>query len=149
MEVLAHTLRMAYYAASDGPRIVLFGPLDVDLQSLREVFQKLSRNEGPFELHTLPFVQAFGGVRIVASSSGSMFGQHKGQPQGLRRKTSTQEKEFEWKRTAEGWDYLAKLIDSLVTDLTPGHLYLTRYPEEDAIVVVSRGEYTDEVLNTL
>ena len=46
----------------------------------------------------------------------------------------------------EGWDYLAALLESLVKSPTPGHQYLTSYPNEDAIVVVSKGEYGDELL---
>jgi hypothetical protein len=147
MEGLGNKLRLAYYNASDGPRIVFFGPMEVDLQGLQEVFNRLSRNEGPFELHNLPFTQAFGGLRIVASSSGSMFDQGKGKPQGIRYVRSGQAKEYEWRRTAEGWDYLANLLDGLVRSPCPGHHYLSRYPGEDAIVVVSKGEYGDEVLS--
>jgi hypothetical protein len=67
----------------------------------------------------------------------------------VRRKPSSLDQEFEWQRTAEGWDYLAELIDGLVKSPTPGHQYLSAYPSEEAIVVVSKGEYGEEVLNGL
>lgn len=51
-----------------------------------------------------------------------------------------------WTHAAEGWDYLDALVDGLVKDTVPGHQYLTRYPDEDAIVVFSKGEYSDDVL---
>ncbi len=69
-----------------------------------------------------------------------MFDQGKGKPQGLRQVSSGQGRKFEWKRTSEGWDYMAHLLDGLVGNSGPGHHYLTRYPGEDAIVVVSKGD---------
>lgn len=78
-----------------------------------------------------------------------MWGQKKGLRQGLRRIGGSQSLEFEWMRTAEGWDYLAELIDSLVQSSTPCHQYLTAYPREDAIFVISKGEYGDELLRQL
>lgn len=142
-------LRLAFYDASDGPRIVIFGPMDADFQSMQELFRKLSYNTGPYDLDKLPFIQAFGNIRVVVSSSGSMFEEAKGRPQGLRRRHSMPNNTFEWQRTAEGWDYLAQLIDGLVTSFTPGHQYLTSYPNEDAIIVLSKGEYSDKILDEL
>ena len=43
---------------------------------------------------------------------------------------------------------LAELIDGLIKCPTAGHQYLTRYPDEDAIAVVSKGEYGDEMLES-
>jgi len=78
-----------------------------------------------------------------------MFQRWQGKPQGVRRRPSDVSPVFEWLRTQEGWDYLAELIDGLVKDTSPGHQYLSAYPSEDAIVVVSKGEYGDEVLQYL
>lgn len=146
MQMFGDKIRLAYYDSFDGPRVVFFGPMDVDFRNLQEIFKRLSLNEGPFELHNVPFIQAFGGLRIVASSAGSMFDRGKGKSQGFRQLTLRHGKEFEWKRTAEGWDYMANKIDGLISSSGPVHQYLTSYPEEDAIVVVSKGEYGDEVL---
>jgi hypothetical protein len=41
---------------------------------------------------------------------------------------------------------LAELLDGMIQSKKPGHQYLTRFPDEDAIVVVSKGEYSDEML---
>jgi hypothetical protein len=144
---IGNKLRLAYYDASDGPRIMLFGPLEVDLLSLQQLFRRLAAGEGPFDLHALPFVEAFGGVRLTLQSSGPMFASGRGKPQGIRL-TSSESPEFQWRRTAEGWDYLAELIDGIVKNGGSGHQYLTAYPNEDAIVVVSKGEYSDEVLQS-
>ncbi len=142
-------LNLAFYDASDGPRIMLFGPLTGDFESLQRLFRTLSQCRERVEIHQQPFIDAFGGIQLLASCSGSMFHDTEGKPQGVRRKSSNLGQEFEWLRTAEGWDYLAELIDGLVRCPAPGHQYLSAYPSEDAIVVVSKGEYGEEVLQTL
>jgi hypothetical protein len=148
MEVFGKKIRMACYLGSDGPRIMLFGPADVDFRPLQEVFQALSQIKGPFEIDKLDFIVPFGGTRIVASCSGSMFKGPFGKPQGIQRAGGS-ENAFVWQKTAEGWDYLAELIAPLVSCSSSGHQYLSSYPSEDAIVVLSRGEYGDEVLQRL
>ena len=148
MESLGQKLRITYYDASDGPRIVIFGPLDADFQNLQQAFTQLSQSPGETcELHKQPFVASFGGTSLVLVCSGPMFGKKRDVVQGIRRVAGSTLPIFNWQRTAEGWDYLAELISSLVKSQTPGHQYLTRYPAEDAIVVVSKGEYGDDVLD--
>jgi len=143
-------LRMAFYDASDGPRIVLFGPLDADFGSLIAVFRDLSRTVGmTCELHRQPFVAPFGGLSLTLVSSGSMFAEKRGAPQGVRRVAASELPAFEWHRTSEGWDYLAELIAPFGKSPQPCHQYLSRFPGEDAIVVLSQGEYTDDVLTSL
>jgi hypothetical protein len=149
MEPIIPNLNLAFYDASDGPRIMIFGPVAGCFDKLQELFRTLSKGGKPIEIHRLPFIRAFGDLRLVASCSGSIFKQPEGKIQGLRRKPSQVGQEFEWKRTAEGWDYLAELIDDLVRTSTPGHQYLSAYPKEDAIVVVSKGEYGDDILKQL
>lgn len=140
-------IRLAYYDASDGPRLVFFGPREVNLKSLQDFFRRLAASEGElYEVHQQAFISAHGATKLTACCVGPMFKQEKEKPLGLRRVRGTSVPEFEWRRTAEGWDYLAQLIDALVTRADPGHQYLTSYPSEDAIVVVSKGEYDDSVL---
>lgn len=147
MDNIESKLRLAYYDASDGPRVMIFGPLHAEFGALQELFMRLgTRSVSRCELHKQPFIAPFGGVEITLASSGSMFAKtHRGF-QGIRRVRDARAPVFEWRRTEEGWDYLAKLIEPIVTESTAGHQYLTAYPGEDAIVVVSKGEYGDEVL---
>ena len=142
-------LNMFFYEASDGPRIVIFGPLTGDFQSLQQLFRSLSQCRKLVEIHRQPFIRAYGGIQLVASCTGAMFQRWQGKPQGLRRRPSDAGPAFEWLRTQEGWDYLAELLDGLVKATSAGHQYLSAYPREDAIVVVSKGEYGDEVLQYL
>jgi len=146
METKTHKLNLAYYNASDGPRIMLFGPMEADFQSLQTLFRSLSQSKATIQLHCLPFIQAFDHIRLHLDCSGPIFQSGQGKPQGVRRIGSSEGEEFAWRRTDEGWDYLAELIDGLVRSSGPGHQYLSSYPNEDAIVVLSKGEYGDDVL---
>lgn len=124
----------------------MFGPIDVDLLSLQDVFRCLARTANhSVELDDQPFVVPF--ARVSLSSSGEVFGKRKTQPFGLRQLKEEETPSFRWIRTCEGWDYLAELLQGLIDAPTPGHQYMTSYPGEDAIVVVSKGEYTDDVLD--
>ena len=150
MNQLGRKLRLALYEASDGPRVMIFGPLDADFSSLQKLFVQLSQKPGmSCKLEEEPFVATFGGVSVSMSCSGPMFSEINSAAHGLRRNQQESDPVFKWQRSAEGWDYLAELIHVLATGTNGGHQYLTSYPSEDAIVVVSKGEYGDEVLEKL
>jgi len=145
MRSYENKIRLAFYDASDGPRLMLFGPLGVDLASLQAVFKHLaSEPEASIQLDEQPFIAAFAKLQMssvrntVVPPSNLRF--------GLRKVRAGNLPTFRWTRTCEGWDYLAGLIDGLVKCPIAGHQYMTRYPDEDAIVVVSKGEYGDEML---
>ncbi len=53
---------------------------------------------------------------------------------------------FVWNRTREEWDYLAEVIDTIIDREPSGHHHLTNDSSHAAIVVVSKGEYPDELL---
>lgn len=146
MEQLGTRLRLAYYDASDGPRVMIFGPLEADFYRLQELFVQLSQKPDKIcELHEQAFVVPFGGTKITLISSGPMFGE-KNIRQGIQRVKGSECPVFEWHQAAVEWDCLARLTEALVVNTSPGHQYLTHYPSEDAIVVVSKGEYSDDVL---
>jgi len=139
-------LRLAFYAASDGPRVMIFGPSTADFRALQQQFAWLAQSsECECELHEQSFFRPFSAVRITARNVGPIFSGASVRRQGIRRVEGAEAPCFEWCRTSEGWDYLAKLMDGL-TRVDAGHQYLTSYPSEDAIVVVSKGEYDDDIL---
>ncbi len=57
----------------------------------------------------------------------------------LRRGHDTTEKSFVWSATADGWLYLADLIQPLV-DGGAGHQYLTDDKDDVALIELSSGE---------
>jgi hypothetical protein len=126
---------------------MVFGPPDANFLALQDHFKFLSETPGTSaELHGQSFVESYGNIHVTLINAGGLFPQGKRGRLGLRRLQSVPSAEFEWRRTSEGWDYLARLIAPLVASESPGHQYLTNYPGEDAIVVVSKGEYGDDVL---
>jgi len=141
----ANKIRFIYYEASDGPRLVLFGPLDVDLKSLQALFRQLAATPNiNVQLDEQPFVMPRIKIRL---SSYDMTGKRPKIPRcGLWKIQDDAALSYQWSRTCEEWDDLAELIDGLVKTTQAGHQYMTRYPDEDAIVVVSKGEYIDDVL---
>jgi hypothetical protein len=102
-----------------------------------------------FEIHDLPFIASFGGVRLTAICKDHL-SEGSRDPLG-REKTLTVDDPriptYVWKQGPEGWEYLSRLIDGLISATMPCHHYLTKYPEDDALVVVSKGEYSDKVLS--
>jgi hypothetical protein len=148
MEDLGRKLRLACYDSSDGPRIMLFGPLDSDVAALQRCFKRLGRDRTQsLYIDELPFIAPFGGIRLLANCPGKGFGLYdRGLVPGIRR-ISTGPDCFTWNLNAEDWNDLAYLMKGLVQSTAPCHQYLARYPGEDAIVVLSKGEYSDEVLS--
>jgi hypothetical protein len=125
-------------------------PPDDPRAEIRSSGSLLIRITITFEAHPYAIGQPGQSIGIrIGIYTGAMFQRWEGKPQGVRRRPSDVVPAFEWLRTEEGWDYLAELIDDLVKSTSPGHQYLSAYPREDAIVVVSKGEYGDEVLEYL
>lgn len=141
-DALGRKIRMSFLEASDGPRVMLFGPLDVDIGSLQALFRQLGQQHGPVRFEDQEFIAPFGGVRLIARCLGIGKEEKRG---SLKR--VTKELEFEWERSPAGWLDLAELVHGLLEDPTAGHQYLARFPRDAATVVVSKGEYSDEVLS--
>lgn len=151
MDAVDSRLRMVFYQASDGPRLLIFGSIQADVGSLQEVFMRLSKSPGErCQLHAQGFVMAYGGVLLSLICTGPEFPLSAlRQRKGFRRVGGPESVVFEWHLACEGWDYLAALIASSVKSATPGHQYLTSYPGQDAIVVVSKGEYDQSILDDI
>jgi hypothetical protein len=148
MKSLGRKVRMSFYKASDGPRIMLFGPMDVDLVALQRCFRELSEGGKDIRLDREPFVIPFGGVELVAKCLGSSVGIKKlRRQQGLVKK-SNDAAHFEWRRSAEGWDEIVELMNGLIRSAVSSHQYLADSTYDDAIIVVSKGEYSDDVIAT-
>lgn len=141
-------VRMAFYDGSDGPRVMLFGPRCAAFELLQQCFLQLARcgESHAINLDELPWIFATRGitVRLTLCNSESDSPQQ-GVDAGIRR-THIDPPSFEWKRTKEGWQYLGDMIQGLLDSDADCHQYLTTYPNEDAIVVLSKDEYTDDVL---
>jgi len=119
------------------------------MNELSDLFQRLSRGEGPFKLHAIPFIKAFGDIRVTAAHRRSQLKDMGNIFEGIRRIPSAIGDEFQWQQTSEGWEHVVELLDSLADSHEPAHQYLSDCPADEAIFVVSTGEYGDEVLEGL
>ena len=131
---------MVHLVGSDGPTILLFGlePTGANSLPLQEAFRKLTRDTKSLRLDEQDFVIPMGGIQVLAKSV------ERARPR-LRR-TARNALRFEWTLSPEDWDERAEFIDGLVRSPRRGHQYLTDRASDDAIVVVSHGEYSDQLL---
>lgn len=141
-----NTLRLAFYDASDGPRLMIFGSMDADFSFLLDVVRQLSVENKHVKVDTMPFISPIRGIQLTAISHGRPFDPRMNGPQGVKRTSTGDPPAFEWRKTCDGWDYIGCLIESLISSADPCHHYLSQYPSEDAIIVLSKGEYSDSVL---
>jgi hypothetical protein len=129
---------MSVYPGSDFPRIMLWGPQDVDVESLREIFLRLSQGAVSIQLETQPVIKSRSDLSIRLSSIAandvgdrSALGLHQ---------CYGQQNQFQWLCERETWSELAELLTGL-NGVDAGHHYLTECPADDALIVISKGEY--------
>lgn len=138
-------LRLSFYQSSEGPCVTLFGPLDVDLEPLRECFWTLSKDGTPVQLDEAEFIVPFGDLTVLARSSGAAsMSVSRTRPGFLR--SGDAGLNFVWTQAPEDWAVTAELVEGLIAAPSAGHQYLPDYPADDAIVVVSKGEFSEGVL---
>lgn len=141
-------IRIAFYEGSDGARLVFFGPKEATFHSLQRCFRQLakSRDRESIDLVRLPWIYAACGISVrLVSFDAERESQQQNERHGLR-KIFDSPPTFEWRRSTEEWRYLGEMIQGLLDSDTACHQYLTGRPSDDAIVVVSKGEYPDAVL---
>lgn len=132
--------RMVFYLSSDGPRIMFVGTMEARIDLLQRELVSLGQRPALCRFEDLPFVVADDGLQLHAISDHDSLGASESAKQSLLRERPDQI-HFIWERSASGWKELAQLLEGLRTIHQPAHQYLTRYPVDDATVVVSKGEY--------
>jgi hypothetical protein len=110
--------------------------MDVNFDALRQFFLSLSESQTSILLDRQPFVESLGDIEISVSKVG---------PIRYFRRQPNHPSHFQMVCSAEESKWVVQLIDSLIDSSVPCHQYLTQYPE-DAVLVLSKGEYSDEVL---
>jgi len=117
----------------------LFVPLENLFRMLGET--KISQ----LDIHEQPYIKVLGGLELHAHcdiGEGSW-----GQRQGIIRAHNHKQPRFDWVCTPSTWIEFAHLISGLVD--SGGHQYLDCGPAEDAMVMISDGEYLDEEFEEL
>lgn len=138
------TLRLVYHDAADGPRILLFGSIDVELAPLIAYFRQLSDADGRRRLDQQAFVRSEKGVELHVErlAPTRSWAERLMSPPGLTRVRS-HPLSFAWRLSSEDGEDLADLIQAVAESDEPCHQYLSRTLSDDARVVVSKGEYSD------
>lgn len=147
MNISTSKVRLAYFEASDRsrdkPRLMMFGSMDVDWQSIQLLFKRLASTPGELlQLDKQPFVIHSGLEVVLVNIENNI--KRRRYSLGLQRLVGVARLSFEWAYASDDWGNIADLLDPLIASDAPCHQYLTTYPYEDAIVVVSKGEYTDD-----
>jgi hypothetical protein len=150
MDALKSKLRLAYYDSIDGPRILISGFPGGSFSELKRLFFELGRQpEGSCQLETQEFIEAVGGIEIALCCWGPPFPRRSNTYPLLRRVMGFASPKFNWCYPAKRWKSMAQSLDTLIGRQTAGHIYLTSYPAESAIVVASKGEYDSDVLSQI
>ena len=142
---LGRKLRMTFYESSEGPCVTLFGPIDVELDALRDCFRRLSDGGGEVQLDELEFIIPFGGVTLLAECVDATSSHGSPQRRAVSRRSATG-LSFVWRQSRDAWTITTELVEGLIDSPTAGHQYLSEYPEGDALILASKGEFSDRVL---
>jgi hypothetical protein len=122
-----------FYAGAYGPTIILIIASPAACTWLQCVFRELGHGGSTRTLTAEPE------VRIENLRAIEMVHRPDGPRVALRHRDNSGAKSFVWSATAEGWLYLADLIQSLC-DGGVGHHYLTEDKDDVAIIELSSGE---------
>jgi|SRR6185437_4108044 len=142
---LGRKLRMAFYESSEGPCVTLFGPIDVELRPLRDCFRRLSCGGPEVRLDEAEFIIPFGGIVLLAECLDVNSSDASSQRRGVVRSGATG-LTFVWRQSPDDWAITTEFVEGLIHSPVAGHQYLAEYPAGDALIVASKGEFSDSVL---
>jgi hypothetical protein len=147
MRDVTSKLWLSYYKSVDGPRIMIFGPLNADFTALAHLFRALPKMpNGICDLHSQPFLNPVHGIEIVMSCIEPGLVRV---PPLLRQIGPYPPARFRWRRPNRFWINVSHAVHRLAKVSSPSHQYLSSYPPEPAIIVASKGEYGDEVIDAM
>jgi len=136
---------MTFYESAEGPCVALFGPIDVEFDALRDCFQKLSYGASELQLDELAFIIPFGGVTLLAECIDATSSHGSPQRRAVSRNSATG-LSFVWRQSRDAWAITTELVEGLIASPVAGHQYLSEYPAGDALILASKGEFSDSVL---
>lgn len=132
-------LRVVFYEPSDGATLLFFGPLCSNIHSLRNIFKSLATGiYKEYKLDNSSFISVFQGIEIIFKAAELEVNENV----GLK---MLDDKHFEFILSTEDWDYFYWYIEKMEDSLEPCHQYLSSHGNDDVCVVVSVGEYEDNL----
>ena len=131
-----YSLMLDHYESADGPRVMILARDSDAVRQLSCIFSELAEGTvTEVNLDALPFVGISSDVCIKCLRVSK-------DPHGIFRLENKGGHSFVWRHSPESWDYFVALLQGLTDSPEPGHHYLSEYPGEDVIVVVSKQEYS-------
>jgi hypothetical protein len=128
-------LRYAYFQTIKGaPTLLIWGSSDA-VARLYEALVQRADGEGPDVLTDIA------GCRSVDGSS--VLFETVGESEGLLR-DEVEPEAYRWRMDRDGWYEFAEQVEPL-THGSPGHQYLRSHADDDIVVLVSSGEYPDDL----
>lgn len=131
-------LGMIYLPSRDESKLLLWGSLNAQFESLEECFRKLGAQGGSIQLERQRFIAPYAGVTLICACS---IAGNSSNGNGLRELRPLR---FAWCCSGEEWAHIAALIGGLVGSPNAGHQYLNMHRDDVATVVVSKGEYSED-----
>ena len=131
-------IHLTYIETSCGPWILIFGSMLSDFTPLINLFNNLSTGKKQYcELHHEPFIIQHDNVEVTLKS----FPDQKCS-NTLHRKSNAHA--FEWFATTEKWADCTEMTTSLIDISVAGHQFIFSQSSIEILVVVSRGEYSND-----
>lgn len=132
-------IHLTYIETSYGPWILIFGSIHSDFTPLINLFNDLSTGEKLYcELHHESYIISQGNVEVTIKSF----------PEKYCFKTLQQKfggLVFEWFCSPDEWEDCKEKITSLADATNTGHQYLFSQASTKTLVVVSKGEYSEDI----
>jgi hypothetical protein len=118
----------------------VFRPLQSTLAKLAQ------QNIAEVALHEEPYIQVIGTVELYARCL--VAGASEAVAKGVSRRGPGDRASFDWAGTPDHWSLFVGLLAAFVSS-SGGHQYLRSGPSEDALIMVSSGEYFDADFESL
>jgi hypothetical protein len=102
---------------------------------LKQIFDLLSitPNTQNIELHSLPFIQPLSDIKITMRNCKIQ--------RGFIQNNDCNPHQFSWDWSSAAWKSIADTVELIIDSQIPCHKYVSCYPRESAIVLISKGEY--------
>jgi len=133
-------IHLAYIETSNGPWILIFGSMLSDFSPLISLFDDLSTGKKQYcELHSESYIIPHGGIEVTIQSFSN--------PKRISdlHQTKAESLVFIWNCETEILEDSVEKIAYLADASDSGHQYIFSKASCKTLVVVSKGEYTDDI----
>lgn len=129
-------LRYAFFPDfQSGPKLLVWGGRD-DMARLYEALAQVASGDGPPTFNDIPGCRSVDGTSVAFEIVG--------EAEGVLR-DPVEPDLFHWRADQETWCWFQELVEPLMHGSNPAHQVLECQAGGDIVVLVSRGEYPDDL----